>query len=321
MTANRALKRRVRARAQRTGESYTAALRHFRSLEGETVPTTDHSTARLRLAVAQTTFRTDPGDDVAFREAGAEIRRLMRQAQGAGADVIQFPEATLCFPDKRSLSRDPDQVTEADWTRFAWESSQQEIELIRTAAGSLRLWTVLGAQQQHPSDPSGRPTTSLLVIDPTGAVVARYDERVLSRSKQAYLYAAGTQGVVLDVLGVRVALTSGLEVLFPQLFSDYESQDVDCVLYSTAGPGEPSEADTLASSARTHAHQNGLWVGYAVPSDKAPYAPAGILAPGGAWAARCPTQVAPAIAVAEIAKRPDHPGRMWRRDMLQQLTT
>ena len=146
------------------------------------------------------------------------------------------------------------------------------------------------------------PRPVCLVIDPTGTVVARYDERLLSRSKQAYLYAAGPEGVVLDVQGVRIALTSGLEVLFPQLFSDYESQDVDCVLFSTAGPGEPAEADTLASSARTHAHQNGLWVGYAVPSDKAPYAPAGILAPGGAWAARCPTQVAPAIAVAEISE-------------------
>lgn len=321
MTANRALKRRVRARAHRTGESYTAALRHFRSLEGETVPTTpDRSPAQLRLAVAQTSFRTDPGAAHAFQAAGAEVRRLMRQARAAGADVLQLPEATLCFPDKRSLSRDRDQVTEADWSRFAWESLASEIDQIRDTAGSLRLWTVLGAQQPHPSDRSARPATSLLVIDPTGTVVARYDERLLSRSKQAYLYAAGTEGVVIEVRGLRIALASGLEVLFPHLFSDYERQDVDCVLFSTAGPGEPAEADTLASSARTHALQNGLWVGYAVPSDKAPYASAGIIAPGGAWAARCPSEVTPAVAVAEISRRPDHPGRAWRRELLQSPT-
>ena len=127
--------------------------------------------------------------------------------------------------------------------------------------------------------------------------------------------------MVIDVQGVRIALASGLEVLFPQVFSDYERQDVDCVLFSTAGPGEPAEADTLASSARTHALQNGIWVGYAVPSDKAPYAAAGIIAPGGAWAARCPSEVTPAIAVTEISTRPDHPGRTWRRDLLQGLTT
>ncbi len=322
MTADRALKRRVRARAHRTGESYTAALRHFRSREGATVPTTpEPSPDQLRLAVAQTTFRTDPDDAGAFQDAGAEVRGLMRQAGAAGADVIQFPEATLCFPDKRALSRDPDRVSEADWSRFAWESSEIEIERIRAEAGALRLWTVLGAQHRQPSDPAARPTSGLLVIDPTGTVVTRYDERLLSRSKQAYLYAPGTEGVVFDVRGVRIALTSGLEVLFPTLFSDYESQDVDCVLFSTAGPGEPAEADTLASSACTHALQNGIWVGYAVPSDKAPYAPAGIIAPGGSWAARCSTQVTPTIAVADVTKRPDHPGRIWRRTMLDTLST
>jgi len=281
--------------------------------------TPDHSPVQLRLAVAQTTFRTDPADAPAFQEAGAEVRRLMRQARAAGADLIQFPEATLCFPDKRSLSRDRDQVTEADWTRFAWESSQSEVDQIRATARSLRLWTVLGAQQRNAADPSARPASSLLVIDPTGTIVARYDERLLSRSKQAYLYAAGTEGVVIDVQGVRIALASGLEVLFPQVFSDYESKGVDCVLFSTAGPGEPAEADSLASSARTHALQNGIWVGYAVPSDKAPYAAAGIIAPGGAWAARCPSEVTPAIAVTEIGTRPDSAGRTWRRDLLERL--
>jgi predicted amidohydrolase len=283
--------------------------------------TPDHSPAQLRLAVAQTTFRTAPADVGAFQDAGAEVRRLMGQARAAGADVIQFPEATLCFPDKRSLSRDHDQLTEADWTRFAWESSETEVDHIRATAGSLRLWTVLGAQQRNPADPSERPTSSLLVIDPTGTIVARYDERLLSRSKQAYLYAAGTEGVVIDVLGVRIGLASGLEVLFPHVFSDYESKDVDCVLFSTAGPGEPAEADSLASSARTHALQNGIWVGYAVPSDKAPYASAGIIAPGGAWAARCTSEVTPAVAVAEIGTRPDHPGRTWRRNLLQSQAT
>ena len=125
--------------------------------------------------------------------------------------------------------------------------------------------------------------------------------------------------MIIDVLGVRIALASGLEVLFPQVFSDYESKDVDCVLFSTAGPGEPAEADSLASSARTHALQNGIWVGYAVPSDKAPYAAAGIIAPGGAWAARCPSEVTPAIAVTEISTRPDSAGRTWRRDLLERL--
>ncbi|GAA3705926.1 carbon-nitrogen hydrolase family protein [Microlunatus aurantiacus] len=284
------------------------------------MPTT--SPTSLRLAVAQTTHHTDPRDTEALRALGVEIRALMHQASVAGADLIQFPEGTLCFPDKRLLSRDPDQLSEADWTRFPWLVLDDEIIRIRALAAKLRLWTVLGAQQRAGSDrggDGGRPTTSLLIIDPAGEVVGRYDERILSRSKQAYLYAAGTESVVIEVNGLRLGFTSGLEVLFPALFSDYEEQGVDAVLFSTAGPADPAEADSLSSSARTHALQCGLWVGYAVPSDKAPYAAAGILAPGGEWVARCPDEAIPAIAVADVTPRPEHPGRTWRRTMLQAL--
>lgn len=286
------------------------------------MPTTPPTS--LRLAVAQTTHLTDPCDTDAMRALGVEVRTLMHQAGAAGADLIQFPEGTLCFPDKWLLSRDPGQLAEADWTRFPWPVLDDEIAQIRSLAAKLRLWTVLGAQQlpvRERVDVDGaRPTTSLLIIDPSGEVATRYHERILSRSKQTYLYAAGDRGVVVEVNGLRLGLTSGLEVLFPTLFSDYEAQGVDAVLFSTAGPGEPDQADSLSSSARTHALQCGLWIGYAVPSDKAPYAAAGILAPGGAWAARCPDQMVPAIAVADLTPRPEHPGRTWRRTMLQALT-
>ena len=74
-----------------------------------------------------------------------------------------------------------------------------EIARIRALAAKLRLWTVLGAQQPAAADgvgvDGGRPRTSLLIIDPAGEVVGRYDERILSRSKQTYLYAAGDQRV------------------------------------------------------------------------------------------------------------------------------
>ena len=321
MTKNRALKRRVRARARRTGESYTAALQHFRPIESTAPPMPIDSTGiQVRLAVAQTGLRRDHSDEQAFAAAGDEVRTLMHRASTAGADIVQFPEATLCFPDKQALSRDADDLTEADWQRFAWDALDREIDSIRDTARSLRLWTVLGAQHREPTAPAGnRPTTSLLIIDPTGDIAARYDERVLSRSKQAYLYAPGSAAAVIDIDGFRIGFTSGLEVLFPNLFSDYEADDVDCVLFSTAGPAEPAEADTLASSACTHALHNGIWIGYAVTSDKAPFAPSGVIKPDGTWATRCPIETRPGIAVADLTKRTDHPGRTWRRTMLASL--
>ncbi|MFI7060247.1 hypothetical protein ACIBL3_04635 [Kribbella sp. NPDC050124] len=69
MTAHRNLKRRVRARAAKTGESYTAALRHFRPTPtGEPDMPENHT---LRLAVVQSTMRDDPTNAALLRERAA----------------------------------------------------------------------------------------------------------------------------------------------------------------------------------------------------------------------------------------------------------
>lgn len=55
MTRQRNFKRRVRARAAKTGQSYTTALRHFRQTPGDDeMP----KTKTLRLATARTTLRS-----------------------------------------------------------------------------------------------------------------------------------------------------------------------------------------------------------------------------------------------------------------------
>src|SRR3954451_11495637 len=78
MTAHRNFKQRVRARAAKTGESYTAALRHFRPTPpGEDMPES------IRIAVAQSVAHEDPTNATLLRESGAEVRRLMRRAAEA----------------------------------------------------------------------------------------------------------------------------------------------------------------------------------------------------------------------------------------------
>jgi predicted amidohydrolase len=276
--------------------------------------TVQPTSTTLRIAAAQTTLREDPGDAAGFRAAGAEVRALMRAARAQGADLVHFAEATLCFPAKLALSSQPGQLAEADWELFDWRSLQAEVTAIGATARELGLWTVFGAQHRDPG--SSRPWSSLFVLDAQGRVHRRYDERLLSRTKQTYLYAAGRSSAVFELGGVRFGCTSGLEVLFPDLYSDYEADGVDCVLFSTAGPPDPAAADTLASSARTHALQNGLWISYAVPCDNAPYAPAGVVGPDGQWASRCTSAAEPAVVVVEVGPRPDGAPREWRRTML-----
>ncbi|GAA1312156.1 carbon-nitrogen hydrolase family protein [Brachybacterium tyrofermentans] len=325
MTADRALKKRVRARMSRTGESYTAALRHLRSTPGDTVPTqpitpdptnaTDPTTDRaLRLATAQTTPQHHPSDADAFHCAGEEVRSLMRRAGDLGADLIQFPEATLSFPDKVALSRSSEEITESEWTRFAWDALEAELAEVRAAAKELALWTVIGSQTR--AQGASRPRTSLLVIDPQGRVHAQYDERRLSRTKGAFMYEQGTEAVTISIHGIVLGLASGLEVLFEDVFRGYEDAGADAVLLCSQGPGDPVEGDAFAISARAAARHHGLSIGYSVPTSNAPYAPAGVIGPDGRWLAICPAQQSPAVVVQTIARRPGGASRDWRRAMV-----
>jgi len=68
MTSNRNLKRRVRVRAAKTGESYAAALRHVRPAhQGDTMP----EVILVRLATAQVVVREDPATAASCARAAA----------------------------------------------------------------------------------------------------------------------------------------------------------------------------------------------------------------------------------------------------------
>ena len=164
MTANRNLKRRVRARAAETGQSYTAALQHVRP-----APSVDPQPGakRLRLAVAQPIVREDPGSVAELRASGRGVRRLMHEAHDAGARLIHFPEGATCSPHKRILSIDgPDTVGPADWDRFEWDTLRQELTATAEMARALNLWTVLGSV--HRLAPCTARTTACM-SSPIGA--------------------------------------------------------------------------------------------------------------------------------------------------------
>jgi predicted amidohydrolase len=315
MTANANLKRRVRARAAKTGESYAAALRHVRPApEGAIMPEVN----LVRLATAQVVVREDPGDSAQLRRSGRDVRELMRQACRAGARIIHFPEGATCSPHKRIVSvTGPAEVGPADWGRADWEVLRTELGAIARLAGELRLWTVLGSV--HPLTAPHRPHNSMYVISDTGQLVTRYDERLLSNTKLSFMYTPGSGPVTFEADGLRFGCALGIEVHFPEVFAEYERLDVDVVLFSTAGSTTPGGMAAFATEAQGHAAANSLWVSFAVSAADSLAAPAGIIAPDGRWAAQCPGDGQPAIATTDIDNRPESidiavtRARPWRR--------
>ncbi|SOD61821.1 Predicted amidohydrolase [Streptomyces zhaozhouensis] len=301
MTANRNFKRRVRARAAKTGESYTAALRHLRSTPGRE-PVAERR--RLLLAVTQSTlpsFGERPDDATSLATRGREVRELMRAAHRKGARVVHLPEGALCSPGPRAVAD-----TDAEWEgsapaldRDAWDWGALRHELVKTAAlaGELGLWTVVGSV--HRLTFPNRPHNSLYVFSDRGRAVTRYDERLLSATKLRYLYAPGALPVTFEVDGVRFGLLLGMEAHFPELFAEYERLNVDCVLYSSAGGGSGGTG-VLANEVSAHAAATTRWVSLALPAGHAPEGAAGVAGPDGKWLVRGEADGTASCAVAPL---------------------
>lgn len=264
-----------------------------------TVQKTAGNGKRVRLAVAQSVIREDPRDRAALRECGRDLRRLMREAHQAGARIVHFPEGATCSPHKLAMSVDgPDRVGRADWTRFAWDVLQEELTAIAQLARELKLWTVLGSV--HRLTAPHRPHNSLYVISDQGEVATRYDERLLSNTKISYMYAPGSAPRTFEVDGVRFGCSLGMEVHFPEVFSEYEKLDVDCVLFSTTAAPTLKDSKTFATEAQGLAAINSFWVSFAVPTQHSAIAPAGVISPAGEWLARCSGDGTPSLAIVDI---------------------
>ena len=308
MTKNANFKRRIRARAAKTGESYTAALRQVR---GRAADETAPAAQSIRMAVAQTTSFDNPLDSDGLRRSGLEIRRLMHQAHEAGARLIHFPEGATCAPNKRIMSASgPETVGPSDWTRFAWDVLHEELEATRRLAGELGIWTVLGSVHQL-TEPH-RPHNSLYVVSDRGRLVTRYDERMLSNTKVLFMYSPGGVPVTFDVDGFCFGCALGMEAHFPEIFIEYERLDVDCVLFSTTDGASVSN-QAFSVEVQGHAASHRYWVSLAALARPGLAAPSGIAAPGGQWAACCAADGTPSIAVLDISDDPDDLARPWRR--------
>jgi predicted amidohydrolase len=165
-----------------------------------------------------------------------------------------------------------------------------------------------------------RPHNSMYVISDRGELVTRYDERLLSSTKLSFMYTPGSGPVTFEADGLRFGCAMGIEVHFPELFAEYERLDVDGVLFSSTGPGRASDgAAAFAAEAQAYAAAHSLWLSFAMSAQHSAAAPAGIIAPDGRWAARCPGDGRPAVAIADLDNRPESidiavaRARPWRR--------
>ncbi|HJP96084.1 MAG TPA: carbon-nitrogen hydrolase family protein [Candidatus Saccharimonadales bacterium] len=221
------------------------------------MPTTKKG--RLRVAIAQLPI----SGDVAVN--AAKVKAAMREAAKGRARVIQFPEGMLTGYAKNPIQ---------SWGEVNWAAVHAELQAIMALAAELHLWVVLGSA--HQLTPPHWPHNSLYIISDEGALVTRYDKRVVSHTEVTQFYTAGSESVIFDIDGYRFGCMICVEINFPELFIEYGKLGVDCLLLS-AYP----EAPIFQLKARAHAAVHCYWISLSVPTNRAHMMSSALIGPDG----------------------------------------
>lgn len=201
----------------------------------------------LNVAVSQMEISVD------CRKNSRAIQKVMSDAAADGCDLVQFPEGALSGYAKTQI---------ANWDGIDWIAIEDELDAIKKTAAQLNLWVVVGSA--HRLEAPKRPKNSLYVISNEGAIVARYDKRILSYTEQKDWYSPGEAPVVFEVNGLKVGLALCIEVQFSEVFSRYRDQGVDIILLSSY-----SNDPMFEVTARAHASLNNTWIGFCIPTNEA----------------------------------------------------
>lgn len=236
----------------------------------------------MKIAAAQTTV------SASLAANGEAIRGLIAAAADEGARLVHFCEGALSGYAKAQIGH-----PEA-WSAFDWEAQETELHAIAALCRRLRIFAVVGGA--HRLSGPYPPHNSLYVLSDTGELVTRYDKRYLSNSELQGWYTPGAEAISFDVDDYRFGCAICIEAQFFEVFSGYERQGVDAVLFSSWGI--PMR---FLIALRAHAALNCLWISAATPAQTVgDRSPAGILGPDGKTAAHGPQAAEAAIATAML---------------------
>ncbi len=141
---------------------------------------------------------------------------LVAEAAGAGAEIVLTPEVTNCVSASRTRQQAVLRREEEDATLAA----------LRDAARRQGIWLLAGSLALKTGDPEGRFANRSLLIDPDGAIVARYDKihmfDVEVSETETYRESAGYRPGESACLAAtrfgRIGMTICYDLRFPHLY-------------------------------------------------------------------------------------------------------
>lgn len=176
-----------------------------------------NSDARRLLRIACVQMRS--GLDVAENIATASD--LIRQAAAQGAELVATPEMTSLM----------DQSPGGTYARSSCESWNPALQAFRDLARELGVWLLIGSlpiKVEGGKLEAGRCANRSFLIDPAGAITARYDKihrfdaqlGAGNAGMESRDYTAGEEAVVAATPLAMVGMTVCYDVRFPHLHRD-----------------------------------------------------------------------------------------------------
>jgi deaminated glutathione amidase len=201
----------------------------------------------MRIALAQLLATTDPQANL------AQVEDFTTQAAAQGAELVVFPEATMCsFARPRADAAEP---FDGPWA-----------EAVRAIAAQTQVTIVVG---MFTTTDSPQVHNTLLV---TGATEARYDKLHLfdalgyAESRQIR---AGRQAVSFELAGHTYGLATCYDVRFPALFTHLATRGADAIVLPASwadGPEKLHQWRTLVTARAMDATAFVIAVDQAKPS-------------------------------------------------------
>ena len=166
----------------------------------------------MRAALVQLCSGDDPSANLPETEA------LIRDAARQGADLILTPECTNIVSADRAHQR----------AVLAEEKDDATLARLRSVAGELGCWLVVGSLLLKAGDDDPRFVNRSFVIGPDGTILARYDKIHLfdvtlpggESYRESAAYKPGDRAVTLEAAGWRLGLSVCYDLRFPQLYRD-----------------------------------------------------------------------------------------------------
>ncbi|MCA3532919.1 MAG: carbon-nitrogen hydrolase family protein [Rhodobacter sp.] len=164
----------------------------------------------MRVGLVQLTVTDDPAGNL------PQTLALVRAAVAGGAGFVLTPECTNALSSDRAHQQDILHPEDGDPTLAA----------LRAEAARAGIWLLIGSLGLKTRDDDGRFANRSLLIDPTGAITARYDkihmfDVTLSESetyRESASYRPGARAVLAETPFGMLGLTVCYDIRFPALY-------------------------------------------------------------------------------------------------------